>query len=295
MEQATMTEGFSPNALHGFTRVMFELLPEIDFRKLHAISQLWSTQNRNDLFHDLQQSLQKAQWAKHSGLSALRVDATLASAFDPKRPVVDPVAHVVHEKNLVECIVYCKSALDSLARFFRLYLNFQISFKSCDFSKQQFISKFYDGGEKISSGVLIEPFSTWFESSRRDVYSIFPTRDKWIHNGIPNAFLVAPPMNGSIFQVPLALDGEPMHEYKYDSANYINTNTLVSYHVGKITQLLRRVINNVYRNERRIAPNIKFMIENEAVSFFPMVITEAMRVQGLKVGPMTAATYPAGE
>ncbi len=85
---------------HIFTRVVFDLIPEISYSDLTVLSQLVTNANREKIYFGLIDCLVKINWAKLAGLEAISTEQYIIDAFKPSQSeegdyIFDPIGYIV--------------------------------------------------------------------------------------------------------------------------------------------------------------------------------------------------------
>jgi len=107
----TMTQ----EALHFFTGVAFDLMPDVGYADLEELSQRAKYNGRSHHYAAAREALQKVQWAKISAMQAVSVEEEIIAQYKPGVLSLHPLGQVQHAKALFELVAHAKSALDSLS------------------------------------------------------------------------------------------------------------------------------------------------------------------------------------
>lgn len=269
-----MENNFNPpqQAPHFFTRIAFNILPEIEYEKILIFSQIVKIKKSQNEYVTLVDSLMKIQWSKISGMEAMEIEKTLSSQYNGDKFVVDLIGQAQHSKSIFEFVTHLKAALDSMAVFLNSYLQIGLNGGERDFNKTKFTSKLYEKDSKIGDIIKELTKINWFLKNHPNIDSIVSTRDEWIHKGSPLIYALAPPSE-EIGHLPIPRDLKDNSNNKpLNSRSYSSTTDFYNFHFEKVSWLFNSVLDRLIEVEKGNI-DIKYPNEDEIkmkMSFFPL-------------------------
>lgn len=259
-------------ALHFFTQVDFNLLPEIDYHSLVELCQLEKYNNRGSEYDLLPQVLQKIQWAKVSGTRAKSLDAeTTAIAEQRGSLIYNEVTFVEYGKSIFEVITYTKAALDTLAHFLNDHYRLKVREQTADFKWAVFRGKLNTADSEL--GRVVQSLELWLDKDRKMADNVIAVRDEWIHRGVPNIALQSPPNQLSSFPIPKAIGSNRLRPGHATPNDFYSTAEFVDLHMGNLVRLFSAVIQRCIVRERHDAPHLHVERRTDTFTFWPVVGT----------------------
>ena len=273
MDQHTTDANEAP---HIFTKICFFYFAklEIDITKIQLISQLAKEKKKTAKYRCLVEALQKIQWAIVSAQRALSFDIALAKhALEKGAIVFDPMAQMLHEKELVDTIACCKAALDALSLFLNDLLKMNVGNKGCDLRRVSFKQTLSERDTRLKK--TLDELSSWLDKEGQETNAIFPTRDKWLHSGIPETIAVIPLNPKGYIAIPRSLTD------KFDlsvTKEYFFTQEFIFIHVGNTLKMFNTVLDAAREIESKNL-KLQFQPQSEIESFFPITLTEEVQLK----------------
>ena len=264
-------------ALHFFTGVAFDLMPDTSYTDLEELSQLARYNERIHHYAAAREALQKVQWAKISAMQAVSVEQEIIAQYKPGVLSLHLPGRVQHAKSLFELVAHAKSALDSLSVCLNDVHGLGIQGGERDLKWPRFRSKVSNADNVL--GEILARLKPWFDKSNNTCRSISALRDYWIHIGAPSIPQLYPPTGLGALPVPIAIPwsfNEIEHK-DYDKL-FWDSRSFTEYHIANLEAFFNATITSCIAVERKLGNGQPITHSTMKTSFLTLLATEAIRV-----------------
>lgn len=283
---------------HMFTEIVFQLVPEVDYRQLCHLSQIAEAKQEKERYRSLVDALRKMQWARLAGLEAAAAEQELEKDIERVGQgglVVESIGQVQHAKALFDFVAHAKAALDSLAVFLTAYFSIDAAGSRRDFRRTDFRKKV--GEADAALGAKLQSLQTWLDARRPCSDSLVAVRDEWLHRGSPGIALLLPRPEVGALAIPKAITvGSPFPDLPATEEHYWSTPSFVEFHFRNLTSLFRLVVKRCIELELATlkAPPPAPARPVQPIAAFPLRVLETTEFSKMAFGARTGRFFGGG-
>lgn len=185
-----MKTSMPDEAPHFFSGVNFNLLKEIHYPTLVVMCQTAKQLGKEEKFKYLTDALRMYQFARIAAQQAMELENSMVKAHLDQKSLELSMNPVQLSKCVCDFITYVKSTLDRIALFYNSYFDLGNKEQSCDFKWETFQKKLLVVAPHLTD--YLAKYENWLSKDSSSTLSIFPLRDKWIHESYPIARMALP-------------------------------------------------------------------------------------------------------
>lgn len=267
---------------HFFSGANFNFLKEIDYQSLVIMCQTAvKLEIPKNKFRYLVDAIRMYQFARIAAQQATDLENEMAKSQLDKSTLEVSMNPVLLAKSICDFVAYVKSTLDRVALFYNEYFNLGKKEQSCDFKWEQFRQDLLANAPQLKDYLCRH--ENWLSKNSTSTLSIFPLRDKWIHESYPIPTMALPIIiKEGLFPIPKDL----LHVERVTPEDYMRLDYFLNFHGSALTELFNQTL--ILIRDLQLKATGEIEISNDDL-FTPINITYAIYVrEGLVINNMRA-------